>query len=341
MGRLLYFILFSVLIGACSSSDTSLESSNTGTVQLQALSAELPVLKPDQYSCSPDIAINPKLPILLIHGTTLSTATTWSWSWIPALTKAGRSWCTVELVDKGMSDAQTSAERVAQAVIQTNRLSNGKKVQIVGHSQGALVPRISIRYFPEIRPLIEELVSLAGSHHGTLDAQAVCAVGRCAESIWQQRNNSNLISALNSGGLETFEGIDYTSLYSRYDQVVVPNFDSPLGSASSKLRGEGNVNNVLLQDVCPLNLAEHLGMGTFDGLTYRLAMDALEFEGPLNLTRFDASSACTELLMPGVVPSEFPVKFAALVLELATSLATAPLVTSEPELRDYIANSAN
>ncbi len=95
--------------------------------------------------------------------------------------------------------------------------------------------------------MVDDLIGLSPSNHGTLDAIPLCEVG-CAASIWQQRSNANFIAALNSGQ-ETFAGISYTDVYTLTDEVVVPNFGP---AASSSLHGGGGaITNVAIQTVCP------------------------------------------------------------------------------------------
>lgn len=335
-------LLTSVLVSACGTDSAGLVSTASTARPISSSEAPdlaaLPALAVDVFACSDDIASNSRGPVLLIHGTTVSTQTSWTRTWIPQLKVLGRSYCTLELVDKGMSDIQASAERAALAIELAHQRSGGKSVQILGHSQGGLVPRISLKYFPQLRAKVEDLITLAGSHHGTQDAVVLCSVPiGCAASFWQQRSDAKLLAALNKDGIETWPEVATTSLYSRYDQVVTPNFDSPLGEASSKLKGGSNIANILLQDVCPLNTAEHLGV-IFDGLVYALVLDALNSPGPARAQRLPAD-VCNQALMPGVSPQTVPIIAAELGQDIVTSIAAAPRLTEEPALRPYIATN--
>ena len=75
--------------------------------------------------------------------------------------------------------------------------------------------------------MVDDMIGIDPSNHGTLDAQAVCSLP-CAPAFWQQRTGSQFLTALNRGG-ETFAGISYTQVYTATDEVVVPN----LGPAAS------------------------------------------------------------------------------------------------------------
>jgi hypothetical protein len=60
----------------------------------------------------------------------------------------------------------------------------------------------ALRFWPDTRAMVDDLIGLSPSNHGTLDAIPLCEVG-CAASIWQQRSNAKFIAALNSRA-ETF-----------------------------------------------------------------------------------------------------------------------------------------
>lgn len=95
--------------------------------------------------------------------------------------------------------------------------------------------------------MVEELISLSASNHGTIIAEPTCNPD-CAPPIWQQRDNADLIAALNSER-EPFAGIDYTSIHTRNDATVVPN-TSP--EPFSALRDGGdNVRDIAIHEVCP------------------------------------------------------------------------------------------
>src|ERR1700712_4770875 len=108
--------------------------------------------------------------------------------------------------------------------------------------------------------MVDDVVGIDPSNHGTLDVPVVCAVG-CAPAFWQQGPVSAFLTALNAGP-ETWSGISYTQMYTATDEVVVPNLGP---AASSALHtGTGRIANVLAQSICPVHVAEHLTMGTVD-----------------------------------------------------------------------------
>src|SRR3954471_2904157 len=249
--------------------------------------------------CTGQVGRADRAPILLVPGTTLNPTVEYSWNWEPALRKLGRPFCTVNLPEDAMGDIQVAGEYVVFAIRRMHARSD-RRVDIIGHSQGGMVPRWALRFWPQTREMVDDLIGMSPSNHGTVDAIPGCAAG-CAPAFWQQRTGSNFLRALNSYQ-ETFPGISYTSVYTRTDEVVVPNLGP---AASSSLHGGGGrIANVAIQDVCPLDPSEHLAIGTYDNPAYELAVDALTHRGPADPSRVGAS-ACTRAFMPGVDQSTF------------------------------------
>jgi pimeloyl-ACP methyl ester carboxylesterase len=280
-------------------------------------------------SCTANVARAKRDPILLVPGTAANPETNFGWNYARAFSAAKRPWCSVALPGNAMGDIQVAGEYVVHAVRHISALS-GRKVDVLGFSQGGMVPRWALRFWPDTRALVDDVVGLAPSNHGTIDAQICLAV--CAPSLWQQRATSPLIRALNSG-VETFEGIDYTVVYSRLDEVVVPNLDAAHGSSSLRT-GAGRITNVATQEICPLNLAEHLALGSYDAVGYAVAMDALDNPGPASTSRI-SRSVCGRAYHPGVNPLTFVLDYAAYTTSTVTAVAAYPMVATEPPLRPY------
>jgi hypothetical protein len=269
-------------------------------------------------------------PVLLVPGTTLTPATDYGYGWEPALSKLGWPFCTVTLPGNAMGDIQVAGEYVVYA-IRTMHAAYGGRIDIVGHSQGGMVPRWALRFWPDTRAMVDDLVGLSPSNHGTLDAIAACAQS-CAPAFWQQRSDAAFIAALNSAQ-ETFPGISYTDIYTHTDEVVVPNFGP---AASSSLAGGGGaITNVAIQTVCPADGSEHLGVGIYDNTAYQLALDALTHPGPASPSRV-AATTCLSPLMPGIDPSTFAADYAQTLASVASAVAASPRTTSEPPLACYV-----
>ncbi|HYF27655.1 MAG TPA: hypothetical protein VD931_18075 [Baekduia sp.] len=301
-----------------------------------------PPLRPDEramartLTCSDDVRGADRDPVLLIPGTTVDTREDFSWTWEPALRAQGRPYCTYDPPAKGMADIQDSGEHVVRH-LRAIRAMSGRKVDVVGHSQGGMVARWALRFWPDTRQLVDDLIGMAPSNHGTDAAQFLCALGGCAPSIWQQRSDSAFMRALNSEA-ETYAPVDYTVIYTRTDQVVIPNADAATGSSSLR-GGTADVTNVALQEVCPADLNEHLAIGLYDNVAHHLALDALDHDGPAVPDRVPRS-ICRTTTMRSVhrVTGFTSLVDAGAVLGL--TLLTSQRVPAEPALRPYAAGAA-
>jgi pimeloyl-ACP methyl ester carboxylesterase len=286
--------------------------------------------------CSGNPAAGPA-PVLLVPGTGSNPQHNFSWNWEPALTNLGISWCAVTLPGNALGDVQVAGEYVVNA-IRTMHQHAGRRISIIGHSQGGMLPRWPLRFWPDTRSMVDDQIGFAPSNHGTTGAEFLCSIS-CAAADWQQSDQSEFIKALNSYK-ETFSGISYTEIYSHFDEIVTPNSDNT--GSSSLHTGDGAITNVAVQDLCPADPSEHLAIGTQDKVAYDLAVDALEHPGPADPTRAAASdpAICTPFaLMPGINPATYPTDLASSALDLATNTATAPAVKSEPPLACYVTAS--
>ena len=269
-------------------------------------------------------------PVLLVPGSALNPGTDYGYGWEPALSKLGWPYCTVTLPGNAMGDIQVAGEYVVYAT-RAMHTAYGGRIDIVGHSQGGMVPRWALRFWPDTRGMVDDLVGLSPSNHGTLDAIGVCAA-TCAPAFWQQRSDAAFIAALNSFQ-ETFPGISYTNVYTDTDEVVVPNFGP---AASSSLSGGGGaITNVAIQSICPTDVTEHIGVGIYDNTAYRVALDALTHSGPADPSRV-SRTACLNPFMPGIDPATFAANYAHTVASIAATVASAPHTTAEPPLACYV-----
>ncbi|WP_433801503.1 esterase/lipase family protein [Actinomycetospora sp. CA-084318] len=280
-------------------------------------------------ACGPGTTNTSRPVALFIPGTTLTPEENFSWNYFRAFRAAGRPYCSVELPNHAMSDIQVSAEYVVNA-IRTVAARSGQKVAIVGFSQGGMIGRWALKYWPDTRTRTASVIGIDPSNHGTLDSYPVCTVG-CAPSIWQQATFSRFLDALNAGG-ETFAGINYTSMWTPTDEVVVPNL--PPAESSRLNTGAGGRANISTFDVCPGHLAEHLSMGSIDPVAYALVVDALDHGGLASAARIDRA-VCLAPFQPGVDPVTGPARFATYAAGAAYQIATYPRVFAEPPLKAY------
>lgn len=250
-----------------------------------------------------------------------------------AFTSQGRYWCAITMPHHTFGDVQTAGEHHVFA-IRTMHRRTGKKIAVLGHSQGGMSPRWALRFWPDTRRMVDDLIGMAPSNHGTTAIQG-CIRGAttCTPAVWQQLAGSRFMTALNSRA-ETFAGISYTVITSERDEVVTP-------MTSSFLTGKGMIRNVPVQDICPADVYEHNLLGTIDPVAYELVMDALRQRGPADPGRIDPA-VCGRQYMPYVDPAALdylPTLLAAPSLGSTflplVNLAGAPMVAEEPRLRCY------
>jgi hypothetical protein len=229
-------------------------------------------------------------PVLLVHGTGAYAAEEWGWSYVPALAKLGYDVCTVDLPNYALDDIQISTEYVVYAV-RFMAAESGRKVDMLGASQGGLEPRWAVKWWPDVQADTDDIVMLVTPNHGTIAASpGTIGPSRCFPSCWQMRKGSSFLNALNAGD-ETPGEVSYTSIYSQFDELVQPNSTSMLNGAV----------NILEQSLCPGRPVDHLGMSTGDAVAFALAVDAFGHSGPADPARFDKAN-CTKASMDGAQP---------------------------------------
>ncbi len=222
--------------------------------------------------------------VLLVHGTATTPKESWSWSYERALHADGFALCTVTLPDFGLGSMTRAAEYVvAAARIAIER--SGKRIAIIGHSQGGQIAAWVTRFWPDVAAGVHDVVALASPMNGTALGNTLCALRRCSALAWQSRRGSATVAALQRAPIPA--GVDTTSIATRYDQIVFPQ------PAASRLPG---ARDILLQRVCPTDPVEHnLILG--DPVTYALAVDAITHEGPADPARIPRST-CQQLFIP-------------------------------------------
>ncbi len=283
-----------------------------------------------------------KPPVLLVHGTVTHGQEQYNWTYKPLLIERGFDVCTVTYPDRGFGDQQIAAEYVVHA-LRRIRNESGRKVAMIGHSQGASMPRWAIKWWPSARDAVEDFVLLAGPNHGTtvaatdnpLTGSGGAVLGLPA-AFYQFAPESQFVAAVNAGD-ETPGDIDYTNIYTLFDELVQP--AQPVPTAALDY-GQDNpkVTNLLLQDLCPLLVVDHLTIGLTDRATFELAIDAITHPGPADVERAGGAALCNALpLVPGVVlPPTFLLELLALLpVEIETGLPELHLVSEEPPLKPY------
>ncbi len=307
-----------VVLGAFAS-----PASGAGAHRLPGPPLDVEPIKLESALSCPEGLTHPNKPVvLLVHGTATTATESWPWGFGLVLPKAGFDWCMVQLPDREMIDIQVSSQYVVQAV-RTLYAKTRHKVDLIGHSQGGLQVRWAVRWWPDVRAHVNDVVTLAGSNRGVATANAACNPD-CAPAIWQQRQRSALTTALNR--VWTPSGPSYTAIYSLTDELIQPAAPVAAGSV------EG-ARNILVQELCPGRYVGHI-QAIDDAVYVSMALDAIEHPGPADPARFDPS-LCLQSTYPGIDPLVAHVAEGTLYANALATFATYPHVAAEPPLRPY------
>lgn len=230
----------------------------------------LPAVSPpgaNDFTCRPS-AEHPA-PVVLVHGTFEGAADNWATA-SPQLRSAGYCVFALEYGDRGTGDIAASAGQLERFVDAVLGATGARRVSLVGHSQGGMMPRYYIKYLGGATR-VDDLVGLAPSNHGTTNPGAFVAGATFCPACEQQMAGSAFLQDLNAGD-ETPGRVSYTVVQTRYDEVVTP-------YTSAFLAGGDNTANILLQDACPAEVIDHHEMPN-DPLALRWVLQALGRPGP-------------------------------------------------------------
>lgn len=234
----------------------------------------------NDWSCKPSAA-HPR-PVVLVHGTFGNSVDNWL-GLAPYLKHRG--YCLFSLdygqlpgvpFFHGLGPTEKSAEQLDAFVDKVLAATGADEADLVGHSQGGMMPRHYLRFLGGADE-VNALVGIAPSNHGTTLGGltrllpyfpgAEDLLSDSTPALADQVAGSDFLTRLNAGG-DTVPGVRYTVIATRYDEVVTP-------YRSAYLTGP-NVRNVLLQDLCPLDLSEHLAIGLFDRVAFHEVANALD-----------------------------------------------------------------
>ncbi|HEY9243971.1 MAG TPA: alpha/beta fold hydrolase [Streptosporangiaceae bacterium] len=219
----------------------------------------------NDFSCRPSAA-HPD-PVILVHGTLANMNDNWQAA-SPILANHGYcvfafnyggSSATADL--QGTGDIAASAAQLATFVSQVLAATGAAKVDLVGHSQGGMMPRYYLNFLGGAAK-VNTFVALAPSNYGTtLDGLTVLGTDigliepinsllatTCTACV-EQEDGSAFLAKLNAA--PTVAGVNYTVIETKGDEVVTPYRNAFLPAAP-------NVSNITLQNQCPLDASDHV-----------------------------------------------------------------------------------
>ncbi|MCC5474988.1 esterase/lipase family protein [Streptomyces sp. NPDC059680] len=234
----------------------------------------------NDFSCQPSAA-HPR-PVVLVHGTLGNSVDNWL-SLAPYL--KDRGYCVYSLdygrltgvpLFYGLGPIDKSAEQLSAFVDRVLAATGAAKADLVGHSQGGMMPRYYLKFLGGAAK-VNALVGLAPDNHGaTLSGLtnllpyfpgASDLIKATTPGLADQIPGSDFLAKLNAGG-DTVPGVHYTVVATKYDEVATP--------WQSQYLSGSDVHNVLLQDLCPLDLSEHVAIGLFDRIAFHEVANALD-----------------------------------------------------------------
>lgn len=89
--------------------------------------------------------------VVLVHGTFTEGHEQYAWNHELRLIEERLPHCVLTYPHRGQGDMQLSAEYVVVAVQEAARISRTGSVDLVGHSQGALMPRWAVKHWPSVQ----------------------------------------------------------------------------------------------------------------------------------------------------------------------------------------------
>ncbi len=238
----------------------------------------------NDFRCRPSAA-HPR-PILLLHGTDSSAYSDFG-EIAPLLAQHGFCVFAINYGGRpsnssfGTEDVRRSGRQVAAFIPRVLASTGAAELDIIGYSQGASIGRYVIADLGGAR-VVRRWIGLASPTYGSVfyglaplarNPALVAAVGRdtVSDALVQQVAGSEFINHLNRRG-DTVAGVDYTTIGSRYDEVIQPYTNVRLRSAGAK--------NIVISDRCAADMVGHFGM-PYDHYAQQLLVNVVDPQHPV------------------------------------------------------------
>jgi triacylglycerol esterase/lipase EstA (alpha/beta hydrolase family) len=254
-----------------------------------ALAPTTPPPGANNFSCKPTTA-HP-YPVVLVNGTFANMDDNWQAA-SPILYNHG--YCVFAFnyggtsatsPIQGIGDIAASAGTLSSFVNEVLADTGASKVDLVGHSQGGMMPRYYVNFLGGASK-VSTFVALAPSNYGTtLDGLTTLAGYLGASSLInsglnsvcpacvEQEQGSAFLANLNV--TPTVPGVNYTVIESADDEVVTPYTNALLPAAS-------NVKNIIVNAQCPVDFSDHLEIAA-DPVAMADMLNALDPASPVRV----------------------------------------------------------
>jgi len=230
-------------------------------------------------------------PVILVHGTFANMDDNWQ-AVSPLL--ANHGYCvyafnyggtSASSPIQGTGDIATSAGQLASFVNTVLAATGAAKVDLVGHSQGGMMPRYYLNFLGGAGK-VNDFVAFAPSNHGTtLDnltnlasllgvaSEINGSLGSVCAACVEQEQGSAFLANLNTA--PTVPSVRYTVIESVDDEVVTP-------YTSAFLPAAANVTNITVQQQCLLDASDHLEIAA-DPIALADMLNALDPAAPVRV----------------------------------------------------------
>jgi pimeloyl-ACP methyl ester carboxylesterase len=264
----------------------------------------------NNWSCKPSPQ-HPD-PVVLVHGLGATMAENWA-TMAPLL--ADNGYCVFALtygLNPGENDVgglqamEVSSHQLASFIQRVLDRTGASQVDLVGHSEGTVMPQYYLKFLGGAAK-VHRYVALAPLYQGTtlyglsaglsaleqafpseaaaIESAVASGCGSCQEFL----HGSPFLTHLYGDGVYAVPGVTYTTIMTRYDELVVP--------YTSGLLHAPNATNIVVQDQCALDLSEHATLA-FDPVVGQDILNALD-------PSHRQPVPCT-LVVPGVGAPTFP-----------------------------------
>lgn len=161
-------------------------------------------------------------PIILVHGYGGDSANFLMMQW----RLRRRGWANVYAVSytPPTIDARRLAAQVERHVARILAVTGAEKAHLICHSMGGPLTRYALHYL-DLEGKVDRVISLGSPHHGSRLASLFPAMGAAG----QMRYRSAFIEQLNAEAGPTPGGARFYSIYSNFDNFILPASSAVLG----------------------------------------------------------------------------------------------------------------
>ena len=234
-------------------------------------------------------------PVVLVHGTFETMEQNWAVV-SPRLKEEGYCVFALNYGNRGLGRVGRSSQELDVFVNKVLAYTGARKVSLVGHSQGGMMPRHWIKYLGG-KGKVDDLVGIAPSNYGTKLGRATSEDSTAEDfnlpvgndpggdnpcySCDQQGTGSKFLNELNDGDDTPGRG-SFTQIATEDDEIIIP-------FRNCFLKGTKRTRDVIIQNFYRKNyqldpIVTHQNIYD-DPVVQEFMLDALDNPGPVNPDR--------------------------------------------------------